>query len=206
MPFLSNLSGTWIQPSEATDPDYWVKHLRGTVRFADCISQLLSKEDCTFLEIGPGQTLTSLARQQTGKRGKAIASLPHRDDTSSSHSALLSAVGRLWVNGQTPDWNALHRDEPVGRVPLPTYPFEHKKFWIAPDEQPMSQAVAQPAREPEIKTGEPSGDPSLRFYKRLWKQIDFPSVSASAPACWLIFVDEKGLGKQISAQLRGAAT
>ena len=205
VPFLSNLSGTWIQQSEATDPDYWVKHLRGTVRFADCVSQLLSKEDCTFLEIGPGQTLTSLARQQTGKRAKAVASLPHRDDTSSSHSALLSAVGRLWVNGQTPDWNALHRDERVGRVPLPTYPFEHKKFWIAPDEEPVRQlTVAEPAREKENKTGEATGEPTLRFYKRVWKQTDFPSVGASAPACWLIFVDEKGLGKQISTQLRGA--
>ena len=205
VPFVSNLSGTWIQPSDATDPDYWVKHLRGTVRFADCISQLLSKEDCTFLEIGPGQTLTSLARQQTGKRAKAVASLPHKDDPSSSHANLLSALGRLWVNGQTPDWNALHGRQPVGRIPLPTYPFEHKKFWIAPDEQPIRQtAVAEPARDNETKPGEASGEPSLRYYKRVWKQTDFASVSSSAPACWLIFVDEKGLGKQLSTQLLGA--
>jgi acyl transferase domain-containing protein/thioesterase domain-containing protein len=205
VPFLSNPSGTWIQPSEATDPDYWVKQLRGTVRFADCVSQLLSNEDCAFLEIGPGQTLTSLARQQTRKRAKAVASLPHKDDPSSSHVTLLSAVGRLWVNGQTPDWNALHRDEPVGRVPLPTYPFEHKNFWIVPDEEPIRQmALAEPAHEKENKPGEAPGGRSLRFYKRVWKQTDFPSVSASAPACWLIFVDEKGLGKQICTQLRGA--
>ena len=204
VPFVSNLSGTWIQPSDATDPDYWVKHLRGTVRFADCISQLLSKEDCTFLEIGPGQTLTSLARQQTGKRAKAVASLPHKDDPSSSHANLLSALGRLWVNGQTPDWSALHRNEPVGRVPLPTYPFEHKKFWIAPDEQPIRQTVAEQVHEKENKSSETAGEPSLRFYKRVWTQTDFPSVSSSAPACWLIFVDEKGLGTQLSTQLRGA--
>ena len=206
VPFLSNLSGTWIQPFEATAPDYWVKHLRGTVRFADCISQLLSKEECTFLEIGPGQTLTSLARQQTGKRAKAVASLPHKDDPSSSHATLLSALGRLWVNGQTPDWNALHRDQPAGRVPLPTYPFEHKKFWIAPDEEMIRQTVvAEATRDKETKPGEAPGQPSLRFYKRVWKQTDFPSVTSSAPACWLIFVDEKGLGKQICTQLRGAA-
>ena len=205
VPVLSNLSGTWIQPSEATDPDYWVKHLRGTVRFADCVSQLLSKEDCAFLEIGPGQTLTTLARQQTGKRAKAVASLPHKDDTSSSHSTLLSAVGRLWVNGQTPDWNVLHRDEPIGRVPLPTYPFEHKKFWIAPDEEPIRQiAVAELVHKKETISSEVAGEPPLRFYKRVWKQTDFPSVTASAPACWLVFVDEKGLGKQVCTQLRGA--
>jgi acyl transferase domain-containing protein/thioesterase domain-containing protein len=205
VPFLSNLSGTWIQTSEATDPDYWVKHLRETVRFVDCIRQLLSKEDCTFLEIGPGQALTSLVRQQTEKRAQAVASLPHKNDPSSSHSTLLSALGRLWVNGQTPDWNALHRDEPIGRVPLPTYPFEHKKFWIAPDEQTIRQAtVAVSAHEKGTQPSEVTDEPPLRFYKRVWKQTDFPSVTVSAPACWLIFVDEKGLGKQVCTQLRGA--
>ena len=109
------------------------------------------------------------------------------------------------MNGQTPDWNVLHRDEPVGRVPLPSYPFEHKKFWIAPDGEPIRQiAVAEPAHEKETIPGEVAGEPPLRFYKRVWKQTDFPSVTASAPACWLIFVDEKGLGKQICTQLRGA--
>lgn len=203
-PFLSNLTGTWIEAKESTDLDYWVRHLRGTVRFADCMSVLLSKKDCIFLEIGPGQTLTSLARQQSGKRAKVVASLPRRDDHSSSHASLLSALGRLWVNGQTPNWSALHRDEPVGRVPLPTYPFERKKFWIAPDEELTRRSIAAPGSEKETETSKTTSEATLRFYKRVWKQTDFPSVMASPPVSWLIFMDEKGLGKQICAQLRGA--
>jgi len=203
-PFLSNLSGTWIQPSEAADADYWVRHLRGTVRFADCIRQLLSKEECTFLEIGPGQTLTSLVRQQSGKRAKAVASLPHKDDHSSSHASLLLALGRLWANGQSPDWSALHRDEAVGRVPLPTYPFERRKFWIAPDEELTRRTVAGPGSEKETETSKATSEAPLRFYKRVWKQSDFPSVMSSPQACWLIFMDERRLGKQICTQLRGA--
>ena len=73
VPFISNVTGTWIKPSEAVDPDYWVKHLRQTVRFADGIRELISKTDRTFLEVGPGQTLAGLVRQQAGAERTALS-------------------------------------------------------------------------------------------------------------------------------------
>ena len=69
IPYLSNLTGTWIMDSDATDPEYWARHLRNTVRFSDCVTELLREPGRLMIEIGPGQTLASLVRQQmTGLR------------------------------------------------------------------------------------------------------------------------------------------
>jgi len=204
IPFLSNLSGTWIETEVAKDPEYWVKHLRGTVRFADCIGRFIGGGEHIFLEVGPGQTLTSLVRTQIAKGSKAVSSLPHRDDTSSANKHLLTTLGQLWTNGQTPDWKALHQGDAVGRIPLPTYPFEHQRFWVTPDELPMRPPAASPVIESSPEAQPSSSHPSPHFYKRVWKKSEIPSVAFSTPSSWLLMMDEKGLGKQIDLQLRGA--
>ncbi len=70
IPYLSNVSGTWIKPEEATDPAYWARHLRQTVRFSDSLAELFRKSDRILIEAGPGNALTSLARQQLGTTAK----------------------------------------------------------------------------------------------------------------------------------------
>src|SRR5262249_15666303 len=57
-PFVSNVTGDWLTPERAADPDYWVEHLRHTVRFADCVATVLARGDATFVELGPGRALT----------------------------------------------------------------------------------------------------------------------------------------------------
>jgi acyl transferase domain-containing protein len=64
IPYLSNVTGNWITAAEATDPSYWSKHMRQTVRFADGIQELLKKSARILLEVGPGRTLTTLAKLQ----------------------------------------------------------------------------------------------------------------------------------------------
>ena len=64
IPYLSNLSGTWITPEQATDPQYWVDHLRRTVRFSDCLRAALADGPLVMLEMGPGHSLSSYARRQ----------------------------------------------------------------------------------------------------------------------------------------------
>src|SRR5262249_8785529 len=73
IPFISNLTGTWITPTQATDPVYWAQHLRGTVRFSDGAQQLLQEEGRILLEVGPGRTLNTLVQQQPGKPGERIS-------------------------------------------------------------------------------------------------------------------------------------
>ena len=146
-PFLSNLTGDWITEAEATDPDYWVRHLRGTVRFADGMARLLEEPERTFLEIGPGQVLSTLTRQNArrGAGHDVIATLRHPQETKSDTDFLLEAAAKFWLAGGTFD-EAAFAGAGRRRTPLPTYPFERTRHWI--DAVPFAandQAAATPA-------------------------------------------------------------
>src|SRR5690606_39008094 len=77
MPYISNLTVDWVRPEEVATVDYWVRHLRYTVRFADGLTKLLEDPNRVLIEIGPGNTLTPLAKQQCVRPVAAIASLSH---------------------------------------------------------------------------------------------------------------------------------
>jgi acyl transferase domain-containing protein len=144
IPYLSNVTGTWIAPAEATDPEYWVRHLLGTVRFADGIAELWRAPGRALLEVGPGQGLASLALQARPPEadGIAVPSLPGEHEREPDQAFLLSALGRLWIEGVEVDWEGFHRGERRRRVALPTYPFERRRCWIeraAPLEVPRNR-------------------------------------------------------------------
>ncbi|HWM89153.1 MAG TPA: beta-ketoacyl synthase N-terminal-like domain-containing protein [Thermoanaerobaculia bacterium] len=131
IPFLSNVTGTWIEPGQAQSPGYWVEHLRRTVRFADGLRELLRERGRVLLEVGPGQTLAALALRNArpGETPVAVPSLPREGDAAPAHDALLNALGRLWTAGVEVDWKT--RGPGGGRrVPLPTYPFERQSYWV----------------------------------------------------------------------------
>ena len=144
LPWVSNVTGTWITADEARDPRYWVRHLRQTVRFADGIATLAARPDRVLLEVGPGRALTTFARQCPGfGPGDALATLPHPKDPVADDVHMLDALGRLWIAGADVDWRALHGGARRLRVPLPTYPFERRRYWIAPG--PLSPSGIVPA-------------------------------------------------------------
>ncbi len=158
IPYVSNLSGDWIRADEATDPEYWVKHLRGTVRFADGVTRLLEKEDATFLEVGPGRTLGVFTRSQLGPAGagRVLPSLRHPLEKTPDVVVALESLGQLWLAGAEIDWAAFHRGHGRRRVALPSYPFERKLFRLraaaalSPGVGPASavpEAAPQPADE-----------------------------------------------------------
>src|SRR5581483_2970670 len=99
LPFLSNVTGTWIRPEEACDASYWALHLRQTVRFADGLRELLIDPGRVFLEVGPGQTLCTFARDVSGPAGSTeiLSSLPHRHEKQSASRFALETLGRLWA-------------------------------------------------------------------------------------------------------------
>jgi acyl transferase domain-containing protein len=134
LPFLSNVTGTWITPEEAVDPQYWARHLRGTVRFSAGMAELLSRPELVLLEVGPGRTLATLARRQPGcgPEQAVLTSMRHPQGRQSDEAMLLEAAGRLWMAGVKVDWKGLFSGEARRRVPLPTYPFERRRYWIAP--------------------------------------------------------------------------
>ncbi|MEE8587676.1 MAG: acyltransferase domain-containing protein, partial [Acidobacteriota bacterium] len=131
-PYLSNVTGGWIQPQEATDPDYWVRHLCGTARFSEGLQELLQKPGGILLEVGPGQTLGTFARQHFDEdpNRAVIASLPAEDDATSDSDYLSGALGRLWLAGGEVDWESGHQGWARRRVALPLYPFQRQRYWV----------------------------------------------------------------------------
>nr|WP_315788444.1 acyltransferase domain-containing protein [Fischerella sp. JS2] len=132
IPFISNLTGTWIRNDEATNPNYWSQHLRSCVRFSDGIFELLKQPQGIFLEIGPGRTLSTLTKQHLAPDTNqlVLTSLRHPQEQQSDITFLLNTLGRLWLAGIEIDWSEFYSDEQCYRVPLPTYPFERQRYWI----------------------------------------------------------------------------
>ncbi|MEM7587997.1 MAG: aminotransferase class III-fold pyridoxal phosphate-dependent enzyme, partial [Acidobacteriota bacterium] len=143
-PFISNLTGRWITDREATDPGYWARHLRGTVRFAAGVETLLDDSVSVLLEVGPGRALSSLSRQHTayGEHHDAVSSMrAPKDQNTDDGAAALAALGHLWRSGVAIDWQGFYADENRRRVTLPTTPFERQTYWI--DRRPMVEVKAE---------------------------------------------------------------
>ncbi len=134
IPYLSNLTGGWIEPAQATDPRYWARHLRETVRFGDAVGELLGDRSRVLLEVGPGRSLGTLVRRhpEAAPERVVIASLSHPREAAASADALGGALGRLWLAGVKIDWAGVHAHERRRRVRLPTYPFERQRYWLDP--------------------------------------------------------------------------
>lgn len=163
IPFLSNVTGAWIEPVQAADPNYWAAHLRQTVRFADGIAGLLKEPARVLLEVGPGQTLGNLARQHPARNANSVivSSLRRSKESSSDLEILLNALGQLWLSGVAVDWQGFYKYEQRRRVRLPTYPFERKRFWVEPARSIQGQ-TSLPASE-ALKR-EPDGGESVPIH------------------------------------------
>ena len=144
IPFLSNVTGTWISAEEAVAPEYWAKHLRQTVRFSDAVQELSQEANRVFLEVGPGNTLSTLVKQHlNGSEYRVVLSSmrhPHEQD---DDALILQTLGRLWLAGVEVDWLAFHEKERRRRVLLPTYPFERRRHWVDPAEPPRGYFAAR---------------------------------------------------------------
>jgi len=100
IPYISNVTGTWIKDSEAMNPEYWFRHTCATVRFADGISELLKTDDKIFLETGPGQSLSSFVMQHEGTmKSVVLSSVRHMSDQQPDEAFFLNTAGKLWLSG-----------------------------------------------------------------------------------------------------------
>lgn len=196
IPFMSNPTGTWITAADATDPTYWARHLRQTVRFADGLGEVLQEPRLILLEAGPGRTLTTLAKLHLQKSADHITlrSLRHPREPHDDLEFLYNAAGDLWAHGGEVDWETLHAGRSRRRVVLPTYPFDLRRFWVEP---------TQAQKETHAPTGRSSVDEWL--YLPLWKQAHpLPPAQTHPQKTWWLFVDEAGVGRGLAEQLRQA--
>jgi amino acid adenylation domain-containing protein len=176
IPYLSNLTGSWVTAAEATDPWYWARHLRAPVRFGDGTSSLLAElpPGAVLLEVGPGKALGRLVRGQAAGR-TILASMPHPGSGQESGAEVLShAVGRLWLAGVEIDWQAYQGEEKRHRVSLPTYPFQRRRHWVEPGRQSLPGTGAPVALLlPENAAADPAWTAALE--SRGFRVIAVPS-------------------------------
>lgn len=202
IPIISNRSGQVLTDAEATSPDYWVAHLRGTVRFAGGMATLRQKAERVYLEVGPGRALATLAQANGVMGGQPIpASLRHPDDTVSDDRHFLATLGRLWACGADPDWSQIWGAARRRRVPLPTYPFQRSRYFVEPGKAMVTtEADILPKRHETV------GDFGYRMGWRT-APADCPvdvEVELGAPLTWLVFADEAGLARAAVQRLRAA--
>ena len=201
IPYISNVTGTWVTAAQATSADYWVQHLRAPVRFADGLACILRDPDRVLLEVGPGQVLTGLARDAARAAGAtAIASLRHPRDAQADQAALLSALARLWVAGAHANWTSFYAGERRRRVKLPTYPFEREYYSLL---RAHAREGTQVAATREERRRMPDW-----LYVPAWARTPRPLTSVSALAgTVLLFVDGSATGEALDEILgrRGAS-
>jgi len=124
-PFMSNLSGAPVTAAEALDPAYWCRHLRCAVRFADAIGALQQRGPHTFLEIGPGNALTTFARshERFDDTHLCLQSIRHPRQDEADDAFLLRTLGQLYADGATLRWDRMSADIEGPFIALPTYAF-----------------------------------------------------------------------------------
>lgn len=199
--YISNLTGDWITTEEATSRDYWVQHLRQTVLFAQGLTTLTQEPGIILLEVGPGQSLTRMSQRYLRKELDqfAIPSLGSDGQIQADRVVLLNGLARLWLNGVIIDWEMVHAHEQRYRLALPTYPFEHQRYWLEPS--PIASAAS-----PLQATGQKLPLENW-FYAPSWKQAPLlPSLSTEPlqAGCWLLFGETSGLSEHIAANLKRA--
>lgn len=202
IPFTSNRSGQMITEAEATSPDYWVGHLRGTVHFADCIGTLADKNRI-FIEVGPGKALSSLSGQHPDvEANQVISSLRHPNDNTADDAYFMAMLGRVWALGGEIDWDQVWGEARRVKVPLPTYAFQRAPYYIEPSQAPVESASEWLMR---------NDDPDTWGWRPAWRpayagcDIDVTGdLAGIVPERWLVFADEAGLCDAVTARLAAA--
>ena len=156
IPIVSTLTGRHATVEELTDPGYWVRHVRHTVRFHDAIGTLRASGVDTFLELGPDAVLTAMTQHCLDQPEPTESSESAEPDPSlcvavlradaAEPDTLVAALARLHATGQQVDWAAYHGVDPAGvHLELPTYAFQHQRFWLEATQNPGDADQSGPA-------------------------------------------------------------
>ena len=164
IPFVSNLTGKFISENEACSINYWIDHMRHTVRFSDGLDSLLNhSKDRVFIELGGGHSLTSLLRQRQSKEFKPITYnlIRHAKEDKNDEEHFVDNLGNLWTQGVNVDWEKFYAEEKRNKVSLPTYSFEPYKYLAEVDGYDLISASTGEGLKKNINDW---------FYSMIWKQ------------------------------------
>lgn len=199
VPIISNRTGVALTAAQATDPDYWVAHLRNTVNFQACMATLTAETGRVYMEMGPGRALSSLAQANGVAAGQVIPALRHPDQKIGDDAWHVASIARLWACGVAVDWEQIWGGARRNRVVLPSYAFQRKPYFIEAG-KPSVAAQAAPARIDDI--GAWGWVPNWRRAEAGFDLED--DLAGAAAQSWLIFADAEGLAEAAAAGLRAA--
>ncbi|MDK1314044.1 type I polyketide synthase [Pseudoalteromonas ardens] len=201
IPFISNLTQSEISAEQATDPQYWCRHLRETVNFAGGLSCILRDPNALLLEIGPGQQLSQLAlRHSAIDAQRVVNSQVSKNQEIDSDSAFIQAVGRLWLANLPIDWDAFYSEQlfsdgqQPAKVALPDYPYQPQRYWVDP--QGEQGQVSQTKRQ--------SLDDWI--YVPQWQRQALPLLQGEQKQAVLVVSDHSDLAAQLKLQLGDQGT
>lgn len=205
LPIVSNVTGTWLSAAEATDPDYWVRHLLSPVLFQAGVETLVADGCGFFVEAGPTGVLSTFVRHvvgtAAGKQGAAkspvaVPLMRHPQEAMAGDRFLLAALGNLWAAGHALDYAGVDADNLGRRISLPTYPFARERHWIEPPVAPEGQV------DGALRRG---ADMAEWFHAASWRRQPWlEAVPALAGRKVLLLAHDDGQGNALAAALRGA--
>ena len=187
---ISNLTGQSID-EEIANADYWCRHVRQPVRFAKGMDALARQGYEVYVELGPQPVLVSMGRQCLANVPLA-AWLPSLRRGRSDWQQMLDSLAQLYIRGAAVDWGRFYQGVDPRRVPLPTYPFQRQRYWIAKKGARKRLADATP----QDLFYELKWQPAPRRSDDSGKPIQFEQ-----PGCWLILADQGGVGAALAQQL-----
>jgi acyl transferase domain-containing protein len=197
IPLISNLTGKPVENGEITQAAYWCRHVREPVQFLASMQLLQAQGYTTFLEIGPHPILLGMARRfWPDGAGIWLPSLQHGQ---SDWRSLLTSLGRLYEQGSPIDWSGFEQGYVRHRVPLPTYPFQRSRHWIA-----VTNANHRDQNTENQKSSSANLERDDWLYQIEWQakpgeKLEF--TSSPNPATWLILADQGGVGASLASQL-----
>lgn len=197
IPFTSNLTGTWITDEQAMSPDYWVDHLRNTVKFAENIETVMKDSNRVLVEIGPGKTLTNLVRANIQQGFAVMSSMRHPNETESDTVVAKRTLGSLWAHGAAIDWNEYWKDEYRFRVALPTYSFEKKRHWVDALDRSVSFESQELTKKKDINDW---------YAKLVWRQSDIDGASLDEDSDYLVFANDSVLSVGLLTALESSSS
>ncbi|MDQ1355254.1 MAG: hypothetical protein QG657_5564 [Acidobacteriota bacterium] len=198
IPYISNLTGTWITIEDAVNPAYWSMHLRRTVKFSAGLNELLKVDNSIFIEVGPGTTLSTFVRHHPAKTNEhqSINLIRHPQENIPDARYLLHKLGQLWFYGKKIDWLGFYGEEKRNRIPLPTYPFQRRQY---PFKAKSFQSILQ--ANTDVSSIQKKDDISKWFYIPVWEKsiysmpvvpVETSSVETALPLTFLVFMDIEG--------------
>ncbi|WP_455363831.1 type I polyketide synthase [Saccharopolyspora gregorii] len=172
IPVVSNLTGGVATAEQLCDPGYWVDHVRHAVRFTDGVRTLADRGVGTWCEVGPDAVLSALVTGTLDGEGDVVPA--QRAGWDEAQTAI-TALARLHTSGTTPRWTEFFAGSGARRADLPTYPFQHERFWPETTAPALENPAAAAASDTAFWSAVADAD-----YDELAAELDVPGTALSA--------------------------